>query len=245
MKVSQDKKKEIRRDLIRAAVELFSEKGFHKTTMREISSRAGYGAATIYNYFPKKEKILYGYFEEKQADLSRALEEVPDFESFHLKEKLQLHLETLLDIYLQDREFVTEAYRMLLDSPLRTLGEFRPIKRGFTETVRGFVEGAIADGEIPAPPFPGFMIDLYWDYAGLMIFYWLKDDSPGFSNTSVLIDLSLDIIISILQSGVLSKGVDMAAFLFKSHIYGNVESIHHLFSSVRDIHEKVMGARDR
>ena len=224
MKITQDKKKEIRRNLVRAAVELFSEKGFRKATMKEISIRAGYGAATIYNYFPNKEKLLYGYFVEKQSDMIEALEEIPDFDSFHLKEKLQIHIETLLDFYLQDREFVDEAYRLLLDSPLRTFSEFQPIKQGFTNMVKGFIDEAVAKEEIPAPPLPGLVINLYWDYMGLLVFYWLKDDSAGFANTSVLIDLSLDIIVSILKSGLLSKAVDMAVFLFKSHLYGNVEN---------------------
>ena len=243
MKVSQDKKKEIRRNLIRAAVDLFSEKGFRKTTMKEISSRAGYGAATIYNYFPSKEKILFGYFEEKQIDMSESLGSVPDFDSFDLKEKLQIQIETLLDIYLEDREFVEEAYGLLLDSPLRTLSEFQPIKQVFTNMVKSFFDDAAAKGEIPAPPFPGLAVNLYWDYTGLVVFYWLKDDSSGFTNTSVLIDLSLDIIVSVLRSGILSKAADMAAFLFKSHIYGNVESIHHLFSSVREVHANMMGRK--
>ena len=129
-------------------------------------------------------------------------------------------------------------------SPLRTLGEFRPIKQGFTRAVQGFIDTAVDKGDIPAPPFPGLVVNLYWDFVGLVIFYWLKDDSPGFANTSVLIDLSLDIMVSILASGIITKAAELGAFLFKSHIYGNVESIHRLFSSVRGFHRHMMGDRN-
>lgn len=245
MKVSKDKKKEIRRDLIQSAVELFSEKGFRKATMREISSRAGYAAATIYNYFPNKEKILYGYFEEKQRELIRTLEDIPDFSEFTLKEKLQIQLETLLDLYLSDREFVQEAYKLIFDSPLRSLSELRDNKKIFTDAVSIFLSTAVANDEIPEPTFPDFLANLYWDYAGLVIFYWLRDDSDQFSNTSVFIDLSLDIILAILKSDMMSKTADMLAFLFKSHLYGNIETIHRLFSSVRQMHESMMKPREK
>jgi len=245
MKVSQDKKKEIRRDLIQAAVELFSEKGFRKATMREISSRAGYAAATIYNYFPNKEKILYGYFEEKQRELIKSIEDIPDFSEFTLKEKLQMQLETLLDLYLPDREFVQEAYKLIFDSPLRSLSELRNNKKMFTDAVSEFFDVSIANDEIPESTFPGFLINLYWDYAGLVIFYWLRDDSAGFSNTSVLIDLSLDIILAMLKSDILSKTANMLAFLFKSHLYGNLETIHGLFSSVSEIHKSMLKSKEK
>ena len=242
MKVSREKKKEIRHDLIRAAVTVFSEKGFRAATMREISTLAGYSAATIYNYFPNKEKILYGYFADKQMEVQELIENIPDFNEFTLKEKLQAQLESLLDLYLEDREFVQEAYRLIFNSPLRTFSEFTPIKKIFTDTVHAFITAAVEADEIPEVPFPGFFVNLYWDYGGLVLFYWFRDDSTGFTNTSQLIDLSLDIIVGILKSDVLSKTADMVSFLFRSHIYSNIENIHGLFSSVKEMHTKVMGA---
>jgi AcrR family transcriptional regulator len=245
MKVSQEKKKEIRRDLIKAAVEVISEKGFRSATMREISIRAGYSAATIYNYFPSKEKVLFGYFQEKQLELLELLEDIPDFNAFTLKEKLQVQLESLLDLYLPDREFAREAYQLIFDSPLRTFSEFRPVKKIFTDTVAEYFNAAVEENEIPEMAFSGFIVNLYWDYAGLMIFYWLRDDSTGFTNTSVLIDMSLDIIVAVLQSDILNRTADMLAFLFKSHLYSNVDVIHSLFSSVREVHDKMMSSGDK
>jgi AcrR family transcriptional regulator len=244
MKVSKDKKKEIRRDLIQAAVDLFSEKGFQKTTMREISSKAGYGNATIYNYFSNKEKILYGYFEDKQSEVAQSIDDIPDFEVFTLKEKLQTQLETLLDLYLEDREFVQEAYKLIFDSPLRTFSEIRPVKKIFLKRVEEFFDEAVKAGEIPELIFPGFMTNLYWDYTALIIFYWLRDDSTGFSNTSALIDLSLDIIIAIFKSDIISRTTDMLSFLFKSHIFGNIVNIQGMFQRMREVHNKVMTSQE-
>jgi TetR/AcrR family fatty acid metabolism transcriptional regulator len=48
-------KKEI---IIRAALEMFCEKGFHSTKMEEIAERANIGKGTIYEYFRSKESLF-------------------------------------------------------------------------------------------------------------------------------------------------------------------------------------------
>lgn len=51
---------EKRRDqMIKGAVSLFKEKGFHRTTTREIARAAGFSIGTLYEYIRQKEDILY------------------------------------------------------------------------------------------------------------------------------------------------------------------------------------------
>jgi TetR/AcrR family transcriptional regulator, cholesterol catabolism regulator len=49
-----------RRDqMIKGAVALFKEKGFHRTTTREIAKSAGFSIGTLYEYIRTKEDVLY------------------------------------------------------------------------------------------------------------------------------------------------------------------------------------------
>ena len=51
---------EIRRmEIVKAAVELFVRKGFHRTTVREIAQKFGMSVGTLYEYIRTKEDILY------------------------------------------------------------------------------------------------------------------------------------------------------------------------------------------
>lgn len=51
---------EIRRDqIIRGAVKLFKEKGFHRATTREIAKAAGFSIGTLYEYIRTKEDVLF------------------------------------------------------------------------------------------------------------------------------------------------------------------------------------------
>lgn len=48
-----------RNQMIKGAVTLFKEKGFHRTTTREIAKSAGFSIGTLYEYIRTKEDVLY------------------------------------------------------------------------------------------------------------------------------------------------------------------------------------------
>ncbi|MEY8752472.1 TetR/AcrR family transcriptional regulator [Alkalicoccobacillus gibsonii] len=48
-----------REQIIKGAVRLFIEKGFHRTTTREIAKESGFSIGTLYEYIGKKEDVLY------------------------------------------------------------------------------------------------------------------------------------------------------------------------------------------
>lgn len=51
--------KKRRNQMIKSAVSLFKQKGFHRTTTREIAQTAGFSIGTLYEYIRQKEDILY------------------------------------------------------------------------------------------------------------------------------------------------------------------------------------------
>ncbi len=53
---------ERRGQILRAALDVFSRKGFHGATIKEIASTAGLAEGTIYLYFPSKQEVLKGVF---------------------------------------------------------------------------------------------------------------------------------------------------------------------------------------
>jgi AcrR family transcriptional regulator len=61
--VVQVKKKEIRQAILDTAYELFSERGYHNTTLQDITDFAGVGVSSLYSYFPSKLHLFYAVFE--------------------------------------------------------------------------------------------------------------------------------------------------------------------------------------
>lgn len=68
-----------RQTILRAAVECFASKGFHRTSTAEICARAGMSPGNLFHYFPNKQAIIAAIVEEEGsetaayfADVSRA-----------------------------------------------------------------------------------------------------------------------------------------------------------------------------
>ncbi|MEU6037874.1 mycofactocin system transcriptional regulator [Actinomadura sp. NPDC047616] len=62
----------------RAAFALFTERGFEATTLDAIAEAAGIGRRTLLRYYPSKNDIPWGRFDESLADLRGSLAAMPD-----------------------------------------------------------------------------------------------------------------------------------------------------------------------
>jgi AcrR family transcriptional regulator len=63
--------------LERAALELFDERGFDRTTVAQIAKRAGLNERSFYRYFSDKREVLFSGGDELERHLAQALQEVP------------------------------------------------------------------------------------------------------------------------------------------------------------------------
>ncbi len=217
MKVSKSAKEKTKIKILKSAVDLIIEKGFEKTTLREIAKAAGVSNPTIYNYFPSKEKLLFGYIEQKHKETVEILESIEDFHTYTLREQLQTLIDTELELYLEDREFIQQIADMVFNSSSLKLGKLYSTNELFVQTVRGMLDIAIEAGEIEQPPFLNYLPTLFWDYYIMVVAYWLKDESEMFENTTAFIDHSLAVIESLLASDILSKATELGMFIFKTH----------------------------
>ena len=62
-----------RNQIADASVQLFIQKGFHKTTTRQIARASGISIGSLYEYFTSKEDILYMVCESIHAEVERGL----------------------------------------------------------------------------------------------------------------------------------------------------------------------------
>jgi len=56
-----------RQAILKAAAEVFREVGFDRASMSEICARTGGSKATLYNYFPSKEKLFFDVMHQAKA----------------------------------------------------------------------------------------------------------------------------------------------------------------------------------
>ncbi len=93
-----------------AALKLFSRKGFHQTTVREIAEACGLGIGTLYSYIKTKEDILYLVYrrilETFEARMLHATEGIQD-----PRLQLKVALEETLKIYDECQDVVLLLYQ--------------------------------------------------------------------------------------------------------------------------------------
>jgi AcrR family transcriptional regulator len=71
------KKQQTRQLLADTARRLFAERGFENVSVAEISRVADVSQATVFNYFPTKEDLVYGGLEAFEGQLIQAVRERP------------------------------------------------------------------------------------------------------------------------------------------------------------------------
>jgi AcrR family transcriptional regulator len=72
---SPDHSEDRRRQILRAAMTCFGRRGFHLTTMNDISAEAQISVGLIYRYFDSKDAVITFMASEHMDDLRRVLEQ--------------------------------------------------------------------------------------------------------------------------------------------------------------------------
>ncbi|MGP4063807.1 TetR/AcrR family transcriptional regulator [Oceanobacillus sp. M65] len=88
-----------RKQMIKGALNLFKEKGFHRTTTREIAKESGFSIGTLYEYIRTKEDVLFLVCDS-------------------IYDQVQVRLEKVINVHgspLEKLVSVTEAYFRLMD----------------------------------------------------------------------------------------------------------------------------------
>lgn len=204
--------------IIKTAVELMTQHGFDGTTMKQIARAADVGDATIYKYFPTKEKLVTAYFEQAIADALAQTQRTPGQQEFSLQERLQLVIDSLLEILLADREFVGLARGMVERAPTLLLGEQLPGKPLLKAAFMDMLEQAESTQDIVPCGFKPSLASLLADYVYGVVAYWLRDTSEQFANTTQMVDLSLGVLVLALRSGLVDKLLELGGFMVRSQL---------------------------
>jgi AcrR family transcriptional regulator len=91
--------------IINAAVELFAEKGFEGTSIRNIATKANVNVAMINYYFGSKEKLFECMVEQKAAYTRGALEEIVNNKSLSEIEKIDCIIDSYVSRLFTNRIF--------------------------------------------------------------------------------------------------------------------------------------------
>lgn len=100
--------------IIDAAIKLFAEQGYDKTSIRQLSQEAGISQGLLYNYFDSKEHLLVEIMRRGMVYIAEAFEDIP------LEEPPLEQLESLVRqmfVVLEDRTPFWRVFYSLRNIP--------------------------------------------------------------------------------------------------------------------------------
>lgn len=82
---------------------------------------------------------------------------MPEFHTFTLQEQLQTLFSTSLNLYLADREFVSQSFQQVLMGSSRNWSRIKAIQATFLAAVNDILAAAVEAEEIPEQVFEGLI----------------------------------------------------------------------------------------
>ncbi len=206
--------------VLHAAMELFHEKGFHGTTMRDISRASGLGLGALYYYFDSKEALVLRFYEinsRQTLEAFRALPDVPnnlpDTVVRFIRMKLE-HLAPYRDLF---RVVVKEAVDA--ESPLC------PLHPASAEILAAnlalFRERIEHSGTAKGQEAQEWAQGLWMAQMSILI-YWLHDRTPQFEATHRAVEI---LKMAVRLSNTISRVPGLGAL--RKQILGLVANLFH------------------
>jgi AcrR family transcriptional regulator len=191
------KSEETRTRILEAALAIFRERGFERTTMREIATTAGVAVGAAYYYFDSKDAIVMAFYQRAQEEMRPSLEGVLS-RGKSLEDRLRAIVTHKLDYFMPNRALLG-ALSSHTD-PSHPLSPFSRETQAIREEDIGYFERAVGDSKVKLPANVGpYLPRLLWMYQMGIILFWVYDPSPKQHRTAVLFDKTLKMLVLTLR----------------------------------------------
>lgn len=106
---------QVRRRLQEAALELYQDGGYDRTTAAEIAAKAGVTGRTFFRHFADKREVLFGGEDEFATALTNAIMDAP--QGLPPLETLFHAFRTVEPVFVRNRPFTSRRQRVIASNP--------------------------------------------------------------------------------------------------------------------------------
>lgn len=149
---SEKHKEQKKARIIKAAAQVFADRGFSGTVMADIADRAGIGKGTLYEYFDSKEDLFFAVFEWFTQETEAAAKVSISALGGSVSERLAVLSESVMQSWLEMKDHFTlvmEFWAASASSQMkqRFKGYFRQAYEDFRRIVAALIREGIEHGE--------------------------------------------------------------------------------------------------
>lgn len=184
--------------IVTAALELFREHGFERTTMRAVADRAGVSVGNAYYYFSSKDELVQGFYDQLVDEhRALALPELPGRSD--LADRLGRTVHAWVTVAEPYREFAGRFFAVAAqpDNPLSPFSaEAGPAREAAVDLYRQVLDGAAGHVD---PELARELPELLWLYHLGVVLFWVHDRSPGAGRTRLLVDRTVPMVARLVR----------------------------------------------
>jgi AcrR family transcriptional regulator len=157
-----------RKEILRAAMDLFSKKGFDLTTVEDITRQAHIAKGTFYNFFPKKEDVLLYFLDTEFAkSIDEIQQKMPLLST--IAEKIELLIATYIKYIFPNKEFTA----VLIKERVMNLGTgSNRNELNLMRQLAGLFDEAKQRGEIRGDIESGHLAEMVFAIYTMYVIYW-------------------------------------------------------------------------
>lgn len=195
---STPKAEETRRRIYDAALELFRDKGFEQTTMRDIARKSGVALGAAYYYFSSKEAIVLAFYDQMQEEGHEAtLAEIARHKK--LRDRIRVILARRFDLLEPNLKFLGALFKHAPDTQ-DPLSPFSKETQGIRDKAVELFRFAVDGGDVKVPgDLAAHLPRLLWLYQLGLILFWIYDRSNGKKATGQLMEKSLALVTNLIR----------------------------------------------
>jgi len=195
---STPKANETRRRIYEAALEMFREKGFEQTTMRDIARQAGVALGAAYYYFDSKDAIVLAFYQEMQDRGHQPTLDAMAKER-KLRDRILVVLEKRFELLAPNLKFLAALFKHSPDTA-DPLSPFSAETLSIREKAVELFQVAITGDDVKVPADLAVHLPrLLWLYQLGLVLFWIYDRSEGRKQTGVLMKKSLSLIVNLIR----------------------------------------------
>lgn len=163
--------------ILEAAKAVFTERGYHGTTVRAVAARAGVATGTVYLYFPNKEALFLALMDRLTSLILEAIVSAR-FRETGVIAKLKASITASMEVFARNRDLA----RIVLIQAAGAKPEFEERLAQVHASFAGFVEEDLREAgeEGLIPPIDAEIASLAWVGTFYeVIVSWLREGKPA------------------------------------------------------------------
>lgn len=167
-----------RREMLAAALELFSEKGYHNVSMQQIAEKAEFAIGTLYKFFNSKEDLYQALILEKHLKFHEALTKAvaeTDDEIEKLRKYVQANGEVFRANVSMIRIYFAETQGARYNVMANSSAEIRHRRRQFMEDLTAIFESGMKKKRFKRIGNPHHLAVALDSISNAFLFLWLEE----------------------------------------------------------------------